>query len=227
MSRKKALILTDHELRLMEVLWRLGRATVADVVDLLPPPPLAYSTVLTTLRTLEQKGYITHQEDGRAYVYHAVSTVEALQRRKGVRVELAVVVVLDDVRAHIAGPRQQFSAPKERHRAAERKLMRGRNVCKCGLWRQLTRPHAQVIDPNAMQNETVSREYRARKLIARILDRYVLAAAHQGESDEVEGRLGAFDNDDLIGLGDDAAELRDVTRDRLTQFHQAGGLAVI
>jgi predicted transcriptional regulator len=69
-SRKKALTLTDHELRLMEVLWRRGRATVADVVDLLAPPPLAYSTVLTTLRTLEQKGYIAHEEDGRAYVYH-------------------------------------------------------------------------------------------------------------------------------------------------------------
>lgn len=72
MSRKKALILTDHELRLMEVLWRLGHATVADVVDLLAPPPLAYSTVLTTLRTLEQKGYIAHEEDGRAYVYQPV-----------------------------------------------------------------------------------------------------------------------------------------------------------
>ena len=69
MSRKKSLILTDHELRLMEELWRAGRATVADVVDVLPPPPLAYSTVLTTLRTLEQKGYIAHEEDGRAYVY--------------------------------------------------------------------------------------------------------------------------------------------------------------
>ncbi len=72
MSRKKALVLTDHELRLMEVLWERGRATVADVVDVLPPPPLAYSTVLTTLRTLETKGYIAHEEDGRAYVYHPV-----------------------------------------------------------------------------------------------------------------------------------------------------------
>lgn len=72
MSRKKSLILTDHELRLMEVLWRRKAATVADVVEALPPPLLAYSTVLTTLRTLEQKGYIAHEEDGRAYVYHAV-----------------------------------------------------------------------------------------------------------------------------------------------------------
>ena len=70
MSRKKALVLTDHELRLMEVLWQSGRATVAEVVDRLTGPPLAYSTVLTTLRTLEQKGYIVHEEEGRAYVYH-------------------------------------------------------------------------------------------------------------------------------------------------------------
>jgi predicted transcriptional regulator len=71
-SRKKSLVLTDHELRLMEVLWRRDRATVADVVESLAPPPLAYSTVLTTLRTLEQKGYIAHDEDGRAYVYRPV-----------------------------------------------------------------------------------------------------------------------------------------------------------
>jgi predicted transcriptional regulator len=68
-SRKKSLVLTDHELRLMEVLWLRGHASVADVVESLAPPPLAYSTVLTTLRTLEQKGYIDHEEDGRAYVY--------------------------------------------------------------------------------------------------------------------------------------------------------------
>lgn len=72
MSRRKSLVLTDHELRLMEVLWQRNRATVADVVDSLEPPPLAYSTVLTTLRTLEQKGYIAHDEDGRAYVYRPV-----------------------------------------------------------------------------------------------------------------------------------------------------------
>ncbi|HET9030265.1 MAG TPA: BlaI/MecI/CopY family transcriptional regulator [Candidatus Aquilonibacter sp.] len=65
-------MLTDHELRLMDVLWRAGRGTVADVVEALPPPPLAYSTVLTTLRTLEQKGYLTHEEEGRAYVYRPV-----------------------------------------------------------------------------------------------------------------------------------------------------------
>jgi BlaI family transcriptional regulator, penicillinase repressor len=53
----------------MEVLWDKGRATVADVTEALPPPPLAYNTVLTTMRILEQKGYVRHQEEGRAYVY--------------------------------------------------------------------------------------------------------------------------------------------------------------
>jgi predicted transcriptional regulator len=71
-SRKKSRILTDHELRLMEVLWERDAATVADVVAALNPPPLAYSTVLTTLRTLEQKGYVAHKADGKAYVYHAI-----------------------------------------------------------------------------------------------------------------------------------------------------------
>ncbi len=73
MPRKKSPVLTDHELRLMDVLWREGRATVAEVVSGLGPPPLTYSTVLTTLRTLEKKGYIAHEEDGRAFVYRPLA----------------------------------------------------------------------------------------------------------------------------------------------------------
>lgn len=69
MPRKKSPVLTDHELRLMDVLWRQGRATVADVVTGLAPPALTYSTVLTTLRTLEKKGHVAHEEDGRAFIY--------------------------------------------------------------------------------------------------------------------------------------------------------------
>lgn len=73
-SRKKSIVLTDHELRLMEVVWKLGRASVADVVSALLPPTLAYNTVLTTLRTLEQKRYLTHDEDGRAYLFRPIVT---------------------------------------------------------------------------------------------------------------------------------------------------------
>ena len=87
MPRKKSPVLTDHELRLMEVLWRRKRATVAAVVESLAPPPLSYSTVLTTLRTLERKGYIAHEEDGRAFLYHPV-----IERRQAARSAVGYVL---------------------------------------------------------------------------------------------------------------------------------------
>ena len=73
MARKASSHLTDAELRLMEVLWEKGEATVSEVVDSLPQStPLHYSTVLTTLRILENKGYVKHSKDGRAFVYRPV-----------------------------------------------------------------------------------------------------------------------------------------------------------
>jgi predicted transcriptional regulator len=72
-ARKKSPNLTDAELRLMEVLWEKGTATVSEVVERLPRSvPLAYSTVLTTLRILENKGYLRHTKDGRAFVYRPI-----------------------------------------------------------------------------------------------------------------------------------------------------------
>ena len=73
MPRTPSPTLTDAELRLMKILWAEGPATVGEVVQALPADaPLAYSTVLTTLRILEQKGYLRHEKRGRAYVYHPV-----------------------------------------------------------------------------------------------------------------------------------------------------------
>ena len=70
MARKKSPSLTDAELRLMEVLWEKGSATVSGVVEGLPKNvPLAYTTVLTTLRILESKGHVRHTVEGRAFVY--------------------------------------------------------------------------------------------------------------------------------------------------------------
>jgi predicted transcriptional regulator len=70
MARKKSTDLTDAELRLMEVLWKSSPATVTDVLAGLPgDPPLAYSTVITTLRILETKGFVEHQKNGRAFTY--------------------------------------------------------------------------------------------------------------------------------------------------------------
>lgn len=60
---------TDRELDVMGVLWDLGGASVAEVRDRLQDD-LAYTTVLTVLRTLEEKGYVGHTEAGKAYRYH-------------------------------------------------------------------------------------------------------------------------------------------------------------
>jgi predicted transcriptional regulator len=82
LARKKSPNLTEGELPLMEVLWKKGRATVGDVVASLPTdPPLAYSTVLTTLRILEAKGYLRHTKKGRAFVYEPVIVQEEASRK--------------------------------------------------------------------------------------------------------------------------------------------------
>lgn len=70
MPRPKSPTLTDGELRLMRVLWEKGEATVGDVVTALKDRPKpAYNTVLTLLRILEKKGYVTHRKDGRAFIF--------------------------------------------------------------------------------------------------------------------------------------------------------------
>jgi BlaI family transcriptional regulator, penicillinase repressor len=62
--------LTEAELRIMNVLWEKGSATVHEVLEALPPkPPLAYNSVLTIVRILEKKGYVRHIKDKRAHVY--------------------------------------------------------------------------------------------------------------------------------------------------------------
>ena len=70
MPRNTSATLTEAELRLMNVLWERGSATVHQVLDALPEKPaLAYNSVLTTIRILERKGYVKHAKDGRAHVY--------------------------------------------------------------------------------------------------------------------------------------------------------------
>jgi predicted transcriptional regulator len=71
---------TDRELDVMSVLWELGSATVAEVRQRLSDA-LAYTTVLTVLRTLEQKGYVGHIEEGRAHRYKALVKREAAGAR--------------------------------------------------------------------------------------------------------------------------------------------------
>lgn len=70
MPPKRSITLTEAELRLMKLLWERGESTVGDLVAAMPDhAPLAYNSVLTTIRILEQKGYVTHRQEGRAYLY--------------------------------------------------------------------------------------------------------------------------------------------------------------
>jgi len=70
MPRRKSPALTDAELRIMNVLWDRGPATVGEVVDgIRGPKKPAYNSVLTILRILERKAYVTHQKDGRAFTW--------------------------------------------------------------------------------------------------------------------------------------------------------------
>jgi predicted transcriptional regulator len=74
-ARKKSLNLTEAELRLMDVVWDKGAVTVGEVAAALTGEPiLAYNTILTTFRILEQKGYVRHTKsrEGRAFIYRAV-----------------------------------------------------------------------------------------------------------------------------------------------------------
>jgi predicted transcriptional regulator len=71
--------LTDREADVMHILWERGPSIVSEVRDGLADD-LAYTTVLTILRTLESKGYVTHVEEGRVHRY--VATVKQQAARK-------------------------------------------------------------------------------------------------------------------------------------------------
>ena len=73
------IVLADRESELMEVLWDQGPSTVEEVRKMLKVK-LAYNTVLSILRTLESKGYVEHQEEGRAHRYLARIKREAARR---------------------------------------------------------------------------------------------------------------------------------------------------
>ena len=68
MPRKKTPLLTDAEHRIMEVIWAKGSATVADVVSALNGKD-AYTTILTLMRILKNKGYLSSRPEGRAFVF--------------------------------------------------------------------------------------------------------------------------------------------------------------
>ena len=88
MARTKSLTLTEAELRIMNVLWDKGSATVHEVLAALPTPPaVAYNSVLTIIRILENKGYVSHRKDNRAHVY-----MPKVDRKDATRFEIGHLV---------------------------------------------------------------------------------------------------------------------------------------
>ena len=88
MPPRQSPTLTEAELRIMNVLWPKGSATVQQVLEALSAKPeLAYNSVLTTIRILEKKGYVKHVKDGRAHVY-----APAIERKEATRSEISHLV---------------------------------------------------------------------------------------------------------------------------------------
>ncbi len=71
--------LTRRERHIMDILFRLGRATAEEVMKALSGSP-SYSTVRTQLRVLEQKGHVRHEEVGRRFVYMPVVRRQAVRK---------------------------------------------------------------------------------------------------------------------------------------------------
>lgn len=72
--------LTKAEEQIMQVLWKLEKAFVKDLIDELPRPKPAYSTVSTIIRILENKGFVGHKAYGKTHEYYPLIKKEAYTR---------------------------------------------------------------------------------------------------------------------------------------------------
>ena len=80
--RPKKTNLTEHQLEIMKEVWRLGDATVRDVYEALRTRrPIAYTTVMTTMKTMAAKGHLKKRTEGRAFVYRATEPQSRALRR--------------------------------------------------------------------------------------------------------------------------------------------------
>ena len=71
--------LSRRERQIMQIIYRLGRATASEVRENLPEPP-SYSAVRALLRVLEEKGHLRHQQDGPRYVYSPTVSLQKARR---------------------------------------------------------------------------------------------------------------------------------------------------
>lgn len=80
MQRKSLTHLGETEMEVLHHVWDLGEATVADVRErILDDRDVAYTTVMTVLKKLAEKGYLTYHKDGRSYVYTPAQQPDEVQ----------------------------------------------------------------------------------------------------------------------------------------------------
>jgi BlaI family transcriptional regulator, penicillinase repressor len=72
--------LTKAEEQIMQVLWRLGRGLVKDILDQLPEPKPAYNTVSTIVRILEKKGFVSYKAYGKTHEYFPLVAMNEYRR---------------------------------------------------------------------------------------------------------------------------------------------------
>ncbi len=127
MARKKSTTLTDGEHRIMEVLWEKGSATVAEVAEVLQGKDgSAYTTVLTMLRIMHAKGYLSCRKDGRAHVY-TPRVKRDTAARKAVRQLLRKFFAGSPGELVLAFPREEDLSPAELDALKDRILAEDQN----------------------------------------------------------------------------------------------------
>jgi predicted transcriptional regulator len=72
--------LTRAEEQIMQVLWKLGKGFVKDIIDELPEPKPAYNTVSTIVRILEKKGFVSHNAYGKTHEYFPLTSKDEYKK---------------------------------------------------------------------------------------------------------------------------------------------------
>lgn len=74
--------LTPKELQLMQLIWEMKKAFVKELIELLPNPKPHYNTVSTTIRILEEKGFVKHESFGQSHRYFPIVSKEEYQKKE-------------------------------------------------------------------------------------------------------------------------------------------------
>jgi len=150
MPRKRSRTLTDAEHRIMEVLWNKGSATVAEVVEALSGKDgTAYTTILTMMRILHEKGYLSCSKEGRAHTY-TPRVDRTTAARKAVRQVLAKFFAGSPGELVLSFLRDEEISPEELDELKKRFLERTsqRNECR-------TRHVVQSAPRRAVQRQDI------------------------------------------------------------------------